>query len=186
MNHGSGAVPRRACCVLIVCRFVVSGRTRAFVLPGLTHFICRNHPALADPTKTSPVFLHGDEGAGNKKKPVLVLSISCPLVTGHSMDTKFPVVVLPSKYMTKKTWLELQEMLSKAFNKGWLKRVKGYRFAYAGTRGDWKWHVQLYPEEGVSYSSDHICFGCDASVTDEDCLRLLCASNHSTSSARVQ
>jgi hypothetical protein len=38
----------------------------------------------------------------------------------------------------------------------------------------------------VSYSSDHICFGCDASVTDEDCLRLLCASNHSTSSARVQ
>ena len=102
------------------------------------------------------------------------------------MDTKFPVVVLPSKYMTKKTWLELQEMLSKAFNKGWLKRVKGYRFAYAGTRGDWKWHVQLYPEEGVSYSSDHICFGRDASVTDEDCLRLLCASNHSTSSARVQ
>lgn len=126
----------------------------------------RMHPARSS-SRTVPLFMHGDEGTGHKKKPVMVLSVGSPLSQGHSLDTRFPNLVMPGKLMCWKTKLEFQDFMAEGFNRCWKGLAGGYRGVYAGTRGDWKFHVQIFPEEGVSYTSELICFGCGASTTNE-------------------
>ena len=127
----------------------------------------KHHPAQADPSCTIPLFMHGDEGSGHKKKAVMILSIVSPLSKGTALDTRFPCVIMPAKLMCAQTRKEMQEFMAAGFNKAWAKRVKGYRAVFAGTRGDWKFHIQFYPEEGVSYTSEHVCLGCNAATTKE-------------------
>ena len=109
--------------------------------------------------------MHGDEGTGHKKKPVLVMSFGTPLATGDSFMTKFPCCVIASKYLCSETKLEIQEFMSKGFNKACETEARGYKSAFVGTKGDWKFHVQLFPEEGVSYTSEEVCLACKAATT---------------------
>ena len=129
----------------------------------------RSHPGLTE-ERVIPLLLHGDEGAGPKKLPVLVVSVSCPLSRAESLNKKFPLIILPSKYLCKETWLELQTVLSEGLNAAWHKRTRGYKSCFVGVKGDWKFHVQLFPSEGVSYTSDQICLCCGASKTDPSLL----------------
>ena len=126
---------------------------------------CTTHPALQAPQKTIPLMLHGDEGTGVKKKPVLVLSVGTPLTTGDSFMTKFPCCLIAGKLMCAETKLELQEFLSRGFNKGFHQRTRGYRSSFCGTKGDWKFHFQMWPESGCSFTSEEVCLGCRAATT---------------------
>jgi len=128
----------------------------------------RLHPAQGDPDRTVPVLLHGDEGKYSKGRSIMVLSWGTPLVHGVSMETRFPITVLPSRLMycvghQYVTLDQLQAFLASSFDKAFRERVCTFRAAYMGVKGDWKFHVQLRPDFGRSAAADLICFDCMAS-----------------------
>jgi len=131
-----------------------------------------SHPAQQDPFKTVPIMLHGDEGKYTKGRSIMAVSFGTPLVHGFSLDTRWPITVLPSRLMhvdghNYVTLDELQAFIADSFNKAFAARVQGFRAAYVGTKGDWKFHVQLRPLCGRTPAGDLICFDCQASSKNE-------------------
>ena len=129
------------------------------------------HPAQDEPEKTVPVMFHGDEGKYSKGRSIMVMSWGTPLVHGTSMETRWPITVLPSRLMycvdhQYITLNQLQAWLAERFNAGFNARVNGFRMAFMGTKGDWKFHVQLRPVCRRTPAADLICFDCEASKSN--------------------
>ena len=152
---------------------------------------CRRHPVHNEPLETAiPVRLHGDEGQGNKKAPVMIISWGSALVHGPSMQTRLLFTVMPAKAYVRRRGRNLtlealyailvwscQALFTGKWPErapdswpGWVPKetgslASGYRCVFVGLKGDAKFIKEAMLWK-LYWRACFVCFECFASRTD--------------------
>jgi hypothetical protein len=149
------------------------------------------HPAVARAPlgSTVPIRLHGDEGQGHRKKPVLVMNWSSCLCHGDSWDTRFLICVIPraacigmqsAQALCRAVAFSMSCLLDGAEPEqlpAWLRRPGAHkadiahemRGAFVGLKGDGKFFKEFIPSKRT-YNSNLVCRLCAAHRSNPELL----------------
>lgn len=147
-----------------------------------------DHPSRAQPellSKTIPIRCHGDEGQGQKKSPLMILSWGSAVVHGDPLATRVLITVIPSKVYAKNQTLDaIYRYLAYSFHalhlgrwpaepfipgdavpNGGLQLAHGFRCGFVGFKGDTKFLKAAFAHRR-NWQKALICPECYASRSD--------------------
>ncbi|CAL1128522.1 unnamed protein product [Cladocopium goreaui] len=117
-----------------------------------------NKPAI--PSRTIPILVHGDEGRGQAKRPLLVVSFQ-PIIGWTGADNMYA----PDGASLQCLMESMVENINKLYTEGFQVNLNGqcltFYIQYLGCKGDWPWLRSCYRLE-TGYKSHRICHRCPA------------------------
>jgi hypothetical protein len=122
-----------------------------------------------------PIALHGDEGRGLRKMPILCLQTQFVLSSRpHALHSRIPYTVCPSSLYTKPNSGPTVDALLNGWSAELIalfhigvtsKDGVTLYFVVIGVKGDWPWHIKAY-HFVRGFNCSEVCHLCEANLTD--------------------